>query len=230
MKINNLQNDHYLILSYNSLISNKLIHYFLFLADICIILLQILEIYHNNYKALGSSNIQSLSFISIVMKEMNKIKVGIKFLIYLILIIIETICCFILNHINLTRNNFLVVIINLNEIIFQRIGVLFMFHFLFSFKGIYLIIGIIFTLPFIINLIRCFSINHLYIFFFELIKYPYDSFSKVIDLHLLFVKIFLSISGMSNGYNLSKFFYVLSLFILLFLQIYLTISHIFNVL
>ena len=222
MKINNLQNDHYLILSYNSLIANKLIHYFLFLADICIILLQILEIYHNNYKALGSSNIQSLSFISIVMKEMNKIKVGIKFLIYLILIIIETICCFILNHINLTRNNFLVVIINLNEIIFQRIGVLLMFHFLFIFKGIYLIIGIIFTLPFIINLIRCFSINHLYIFFFELIKYPYDSFSKVIDLHLLLVKIFLAISGMSNSYNLSKFFYVLSLFILLFLQIYLT--------
>ena len=57
---------------------------------------------------------------------------------------------------------------------------------------------------------------------FEFIKYPYDSFSKIIDINLLFVKIFLSISSIVYNNYLSKFFFVLSLGILFFLQLYLT--------
>ena len=53
-------------------------------------------------------------------------------------------------------------------------------------------------------------------------KYPYDVFSKIIDLHLLLIKILLAISGMSNKYNLSKLFFIATIIILLFLQIYLT--------
>ena len=222
MKNIKVQNTHYLSLSYNSLITNKYIHYFLFLIDVNIILLQILEIYHNDYKSIKRDDTKYMSFISLIIKELNKLKVGIKFMIYIIIILIETVCTSVLNNFNLTKNNCLTVIINLTEIIFHRIGTLLMFYYLFSFNNIFLIFGIIITLPYFIILVDCLNTNHLFTFFISLITYPYDLFSKIIDLHLISVKIFLAISGMSNGINLSKFFFVLSIVVLFFLQIYLT--------
>ena len=222
MKDNKIQNNHYLILSYNSLITNQIIQYFLFLIDIFMITLQLFEIYQNQYESLGANNIKNISFIFIFIKQLNKIKVEIKFVIYLTLIAIETIVGYILNNFNLIRNVFLTIVINLNEIIFQRIGALLIFDFLFCFNYIFLIIGIIISLPNLLIIISEFRKNHLYTFFFKLVKYPYDVFSKIIDLHLLLIKILLAISGMSNKYNLSKLFFIVTIIILLFLQIYLT--------
>ena len=222
MKVNKIQNTHYLILSYNSLIKNKIVHIFLFLMDVCILLLQILEIYYNHYKSLCASDFKSFSFISLIMKDLNKLKIGIKFAIYISLIIIETFFGYILNNFNLTMNSFWIVVINLNEILFQRIGVLFMFNFLFSFNGIFLIIGIIVSLPYLIILIGSFRTNHLFTFFFKLVYYPYDVFSKVIDLLLLLMKILIALSGMSNSDNLSKLFFIFTIFVSLFLPMYLS--------
>ena len=222
MNTNKVQNTHYLRLSYNSLITNKVIHYFLFLVDVALIFLQILEIYHNQYKSLKENDTKHISFITLLIKELDKLKIGIKFIIYIIILLIEIVCTLVLNNFNLQKNKFWNVIINLTEIFFHRIGVLFMFYFLFSFNDVYLVTGIILTLPYLIMIISCFNANHLFYFFVKLIRYPYDSFSKMIDINLLFIKIFLAISGMSSGINLSKFFFILSLIMLLFLQIYLT--------
>ena len=137
MKDNKIQNNHYLILSYNSLITNQIVQYFLFLIDIFMITLQLFEIYQNQYESLGANNIKNISFISIFIKQLNKIKVEIKFVIYLTLIAIETIVGYILNNFNLIRNVFLTIVINLNEIIFQRIGALLIFDFLFCFNYIF---------------------------------------------------------------------------------------------
>ena len=63
---------------------------------------------------------------------------------------------------------------------------------------------------------------------FSFIKYPYNYFSKTIDINLLFVKIFLSISAMAYIKYLSKFFFILSIFILFILQCYLTYILIFK--
>ena len=222
MKNNKVQNTHYLSLSYSSLISNKVLHNFLFLIDVVILLLQILEIYYNQYKSLKADDFKYMSFISKIIQSINKLKIEFQFIIYIIIIIIETGFSFVLNNFNLSKNKFWSVIINITEILFHRIGTIFMFHFLFNFNDIYLIVGIILTIPFLFILIGCFRTNHLFYFFLSVIKYPYDSFSKIIDLHLLAVKIFLSISSMSNNKKISIFFFVLSLLILLFLQIYLT--------
>ena len=116
MKVNKIQNTHYLILSYNSLIKNKIVHIFLFLMDVCILLLQILEIYYNHYKSLCASDFKSFSFISLIMKDLNKLKIGIKFAIYISLIIIETFFGYILNNFNLTMNSFWIVVINFKEL------------------------------------------------------------------------------------------------------------------
>ena len=197
MNANKVQNTHYLRLSYNSLITHKVIHYFLFLIDVALILLQIIEIYHNHYKSLIESDTKHISFISLIIKEVDKLKVGIKFAIYIIILLIEVICTFVLNNFNLQKNKFWNIIVNLTEIIFHRIGALFMFYFLFSFSEAYLVTGIILTFPYLIMIINCFNSNHLFYFFVKLIRYPYDSFSKIIDLNLLIIKIMIAIAGMS---------------------------------
>ena len=222
MKNTKVRNTHYLSLSYNSLIVNKYFHYLLFLIDVSLILLQTIEVYHNQFISLKDDGIKYISFITIIIKELDKLKKGIKFLIYIAIILIETGFTFILNNFSLKKNNFWTIIINLTEIIFHRISVLFLFYFLFSFSDYLLIVGIIITLPFLFLLIQCFNSNHLFSFFLSLIKYPYDNFSKLIDIYLLIVKIFLSISGMSGKINLSKFFFILALLFLLILQMYLT--------
>ena len=217
------QYSHYLTLSYNFLFTNDVLHYILFLFDICLLLLQILEIYYNNFEQLTSGkDIKYFSFISYSMHKINNLKTIIAFLIYVIIIIIKTIFSFILNNFNITLNKFWAVIINFTELIFNRLDILFMFHYLFFFTDIYLIVGIIITIPFLLSLISSISVNHLFIFFFSFVKYPYDAFSAIIDLFLLSVKIFISISSTTRIKNLSKFFFILSLFILLYLQIYLT--------
>ena len=221
MKNNKAQHTHYLSFTYKCLITNKIIHCILFLAEIVFIFLQILEIHYNSYKSLNNSAIKIFSFITPVIKCLNKLNIYIKFAIYIIIIIIETIFSYIPNYISLSKNKFWNIMINLIEIIFYRIGALFMFHFLFSFNKLYLIIGIIITIPFIIILIISTNRNNLFDFFFSFVEYPYDSFSKIIDNNLLAVNIFISISSLSTK-NLSKFFFILALSILLFLQIYLT--------
>ena len=74
MKSGKVQRTHYLSLSYNSLITNKIVHYFLFLIDICLILLQIIEIYYNHYKSIEDSDTKIISVFSLIIKEINKLK------------------------------------------------------------------------------------------------------------------------------------------------------------
>ena len=222
MKDRQFQNTHYLSFCYNSLITNKIIHGFLFLIEIVSIFLQIIEIYYNDYKSLKSEKIKIFSYISPTIKSIIKLKIIYQFLIYILIILIPTVSSFILNNFNFQKNKFLDVIINLNEILFYRIGVLFIFHYLFILNDIYLIFGIIFSIPYIIILITSFNTHHLFTFFFSFVKYPYDIFTNMIEIYLLIVKIFISIASTSNDENLSKLFFILSIVLLLFLQIYLT--------
>ena len=116
---------------------------------------------------------------------------------YIIIIILLTFFDLLLKFIHLSKNKFIGLIINLNENFLYRIDIIIIFnYYLFSFNDIYLIIRIILSIPYVLLLINNFSINHLTEFMFSFRKYPYDSFSKIIDINLLLVKIFLSISSM----------------------------------
>ena len=106
MKSGKVQNTHYLILSHNSLITNKVVHYFLFLIDVCLILLQIIEIYYNKYKSIEDKDSKIISIFSLIIKEINKLKAEIKFVIYIIIIIMETALTIVLNNFYLKKNTF----------------------------------------------------------------------------------------------------------------------------
>ena len=163
---NKLLKTHYLNFSYECLISHKVIQYILFLIEVGSIFLQILEIYYNEYKSLKSDNIKIFSYITPLIRSIKKINIVIQFLIYVIIIILITMVCVILNFLNLSKNIFWTIIVNINEIIFYRIGSLIIFHYLFSFDGVYLIFGFILTIPYILILINGFNIHHLFTFFF----------------------------------------------------------------
>ena len=99
---------------------------------------------------------------------------------------------------------------------------LFLIIYLFIFKGFYLFVNILLTIPYLFMLLRHIYLNHLYIIFISNINYPYDTFSMIIDILLIFIKLFISISSNTSKETLSKLFFIISFIILFFLQIYLT--------
>ena len=62
--LNKIMDTHYLSLSYNTLITHKIIHYILFLIEVTSIFLQVLEIYNNEFKSLKSENTKIFSYIT----------------------------------------------------------------------------------------------------------------------------------------------------------------------
>ena len=214
-------NSHYLSISYQILTKNKIIHFFLFLFEICLIFLQLLEIYIDDFKILdvNKHHFNPLTYLII---QVNKLSPIINFLIYTIIIVVIIINFYIFNYLILNINLASKVMINLSELLFYRLLSLALFNYLFVLKDIYFMINIISTIIYVFILILNFYKNHLFLFFPSLINYPYDSFSMIIDLFLLLIKIFISSSRMTSNENISKLCFIISISIHFFLLIYLS--------
>ena len=223
MEKEKFQIPHYLSLSYKVLINKNFVHYILFLFEIYLILMRIMEIFWNDFKlTIINDNINKYNPLTNLLCLINNLQSIIKFIIYLVVIIILNLNILLLNFFRFKVNIFTKVIINLSELFFFRVLCLFLFNYLFIFKGLFLIINGFFTITFVISLIFNFYLNNLFLFFPSLVNYPYDSFSMIIDLHLLIMKIFLSISGMIEDENISKFCFIASILILFILLFYLS--------
>ena len=196
-------------------------HLLLFLIEISLIFMQILEIYYNDYIPFNESNNYIFSPLTYLALEINKLPIILKIILYPIIIIIIIINSYILNSYKLKINVLTKIMVNISEIFFYRIISLAIFNYLFIFKDLYLIINIIFTIPYITILIFTFCNNHLFLFFPNLINYPYDFFSKIIDLQLLLIKILLSLSRMGSNRNIAKASFALSIFFFFILLFYL---------
>ena len=214
--------SHYLSLSYKALINNKIIHSFLFILEIFLVFFQFLEIYYYDFDL---SKIKDNSYLNIYTFLLNKIKnlsdhiVG---MIYTIVIVIIIINSYILNYYRLNAKTMIKITINISELFFYRLFSSFFFNYLFITKSIYLGINIFLSIIYALTIFFNFYKNHLFLFFPKIIVYPYDYFSMIIDLHLLFIKIFLSISRMIANPEISEFFFVISIFIIYILLFYLT--------
>ena len=215
-------NNHYLSMSYKVLINNEIIHSFLFLIEQSFIFLQILEIYYNDFNIFNNDNTIYICPFTYLLIKLNKLPLALKNILYTIIIIIIMINSFIFNFYRIRINLFSKIMINISEILFYRILTLFFFYYLFILEDIYFIINIIISIHFIMNIYLNFYKNHLFIYFPCLISYPYDTFSMIIDIYLLFIKVFISISSTSSNKNISKLFYILSICIFLVLLLYLT--------
>ena len=222
MNDNKRINSHYLSLSYKSLINKNIIHFFLFIIEVALLFLQIIEVYYNDYSSFNKKENKIFSPLTFLALKIDKLPNILKEIIYPILIVVITINAHLLNLYSSKINTIIKIMENLSEILFYRILSLALFNFLFIFKDIYLIINIIITIPYIIILVFNFCHCHLFLFFPSLIKYPYDSFSMIIDLHLIFIKIFLSLAKMGSNRYISKFTFFLSIFFICALLFYLS--------
>ena len=221
MKNDKIIKTHYLSISQKFLVNKIAIHFFLFLIEIILIFLQMIEIDYNIHKIVGKKFVFTpLSDLSI---KLNNFPAIINILIYDIIIIFILINYYIFNNYRIENNIYAKIMINLLEMIFYRVLSLLLFNYLFIFKALYLFINIIITIPYIVILLLYFYYNHLNAFFpTSLLSYPYDNFSMIIDLHLLFIKLFLSISISNPNENIEKLFFYISILIVCTLALYLS--------
>ena len=223
MEKEKLKVPHYLSLSYKTLIKNNAIHSILFLFEIYLILMRIMEIFWNDFSlSIINENTRNYNPLTYLLVSINKLPILIKFIIFFVVITLLNLNFLLINFLRFKVNIFTKVIINLSELLFNRVLVLFLFNYLSMFNGVFFIINIIFTITFVIGLIINFYLNNLFLFFPSIVNYPYDSFSMIIDLHLLIMKIFLTISGMATNENISKFCFIISILILFILLFYLS--------
>ena len=222
MKNKKQYKSHYLSLSYKILITNKIVHYIFTFIEEYFILIQISEIYSNNFESIKLENTKKMSPLTIIALKAKNFPELINFIIYFLIILIILINYYILNKYRVKINIISKIALNFSELLFYRLFSLLLFDYLYMTTNVYLIINIIFTIIYVYILIIHFCRNNLYYFFLNLIVYPYDAFSKIIDIHLLFIKVFLSISSMTTKINISKFFFIISIIIIFVLLFYLS--------
>ena len=105
--------SYYLSISYKALITNKVLHYILFFIECYLIILQILEIYCNNYSSFIKNDIISFSPLTKLLITFNNLQNYAKLFTYVIFILIATICIYIPAFIRLRLNIFTKIIINI---------------------------------------------------------------------------------------------------------------------
>ena len=214
--------SHYLSISYKVLANNKIIHQLLFIIEISLILIQIVEIYYHDFEVYKIKDIKSFNPFIIIIREISKLPDYFIFIIYLGIICFVIINSYLLNNFRFKINCFIKLTVNVLELFLYRVLSLLLFNFLFIFREIYLFINIIITVLYLLTLIMNFYKNYIFLFFPSLINYPYDSFSMIIDFNLLIIKIFLSMSAMISNKYISQFCFIISILILFSLLFYLT--------
>ena len=220
MKNGKLYNSHYLSISCSAIIKNRIIYYILFCAELYYLFFFILDIYSKDFKINETNRFNSHFLFLIIM--FNQLCIEIRFIIYFVIMIILIGTYFILNFRRVKVNIIVKIFVNISELIFYRLLSLLLFNYLNILKGIYLYINALITAFYIFILLFNFYENHLCSFFPNLVYYPYDNFSAIIDIHILIIKIFISISTMTSNRYMSIFFFIISLGILIILLLYLT--------
>ena len=226
MKNGKTINSHYLSISCKTLVKNRIIHYILFFVELYYLFFIILDIYSKDFIINQVTELNSPFLFLIIM--IIQLPMELRFIIYFVIMLLIIAIYFILNFRKVKSNIIVKVFVNATELILYRLLSLFMFNYLYILKGIYLYINIAITAFYIFILLLNFFENHLCSFFPNLVNFPYDKFSVIIDIHVLIIKIFISISAMTSNRNISIFFFGLSICVLFTLLFYLTFLMLFK--
>ena len=218
----NIVSNNYLSNSYAHLTRIKGIHFLFTLIEILLNIFLELETFIRNYNLENiTNNNTDLNIVSYITICFNKISTILKFIVIVLFIIIfDSLYIFIkvkkfkLKHIRLS------IIINLLELFIYRTFMIIFLNLFFTLKKEFLILGFLFLIPHIYLILNNFLYNHLYYFVPVFIDYPYDEFSSIFDIILLFIKLLLSVAGTSNNSNLGKFCFIIMLSIQTFFSLY----------
>jgi hypothetical protein len=209
--------NNYLSNCYRNLTRSKIIHFILILIESILNILNILNIILNDYTRNTTSftYIAPLAFLFKHFSETTKLII----VIFLILIFdsIHIILCI---KDCKKKKMYNKILINYLELFHFRVLLLPMFHLFFSLNDNYFLIGLIFVVIHVYLTIYNFLYSHLYYFVPIFMEYPYDAFSSLYDLILVYYKIMSSLSYYSINNNIGKFYFIVLLISKIFFCVY----------
>ena len=200
-----INSDNYLVNSYKCMSKSKTIHFLFLLIEIFMNTFQEIEI---DLKNISSDKIKhDLNYIRKITIIFDKISIIVKLIVIIAYILIFD-AIYIILRIQKFKKKYVIVsiLINILELFHFRIFALFFFNLFFTLPNIYFIISCIFVVPHLCLIVHHFFYDHLYYFVPKFINYPYDEFSSLFDLILLYMKIFLSITRNTESIGLEKCF------------------------
>ena len=215
--------DNYLSNCYRRLIRSKIIHFLLLLIDFILILSQEIDILNRGFKTRYNKKEEEIiiSPIIILLLKLDNIPKYINCLIVILSMLIFDSMYIILCKLDI-KNNYksLYVLVNILELFYFRIYILFLYTLLFTLPNLYFFSSFVISLPHTYLIINNFLYNHLYYYVPEFVDYPYDEFSSIFDLYFFSFKILISIVSDANDENLGKFFFIISLSIRIYFCFY----------
>ena len=214
-----IKGENYLSNCYRRLIRVKIIHFIFLLIDIILILLQEIDIFNRGFKPRYKTEGKIIiSPIILLIHKFDNFPPYVNFLVIILSMIIFDSFYLLLCKKDIKRKDiFLYIIINILELFYFRLCILFFYCLLFSIPKLYFLISFVFSIPHAYLIIDNFLYNHLYFYVPEFIDYPYDQFGSLYDLYLFISKIILSVASTSNQVDLGKFcFFIVFIFQIFF--------------
>ena len=192
--------DRYILVSFDSIKKSKIFHFFMIIIEELFIIIHELDIYHNNFSINYSNKISPALFL---LEQFKKLSLALRIIIYLLIVFYTFTSYIILNKVKLKLNKFIQVLANINELLIYRLFSIFILILLASFHGFVFLINAILTSFYVGTLIKYITSNHLYFFAPNILDYPFDYFSEIIDMNYLAIKIFLIFASAANSYYIT---------------------------
>ena len=200
--------NNYLSNCYRNLTRSKIVHFIFILIETLLNILNILNIILNGYYR-NTTTFTYIAPLALLFKFFSKTTK--------LLIIIFFVLIFDSIHIILNLKDFKKIkiynkiLINYLELFHFRVLLLPMFHLFFSLDDNKILIGLFFIAFHIYLTINNFLYCHLYYFVPIFIEYPYDAFSSLYDIILIYFKIISSLSYYSINHYSGKFWFIVLL-------------------
>ena len=209
--------NNYLSNCYRNLTRSKIIHFIFILIESILNILNILNIILNDY----TRNTTSFTYIAPLALLFKHFSETTKLIIVIFLILIfDSIHIILCIKDCKKKKMYNKILINYLELFHFRVLLLPMFHLFFSLNDNYFLIGLIFVVIHVYLTIYNFLYSHLYYFVPIFMEYPYDAFSSLYDLILVYYKIMSSLSYYSINDNLGKFYFIVLLISKIFFCVY----------
>ena len=203
-----ISTNNYLSNCYRNLTRSIVVHFILILIETALNILNILDLILNNFYR-QNINLKYIAPIPLLFKHLSQTTR--LFMIILGVVVFDSMHIILLIKDFKKKKIYIKIIINFIELFHFRVFLLIFFYLFFSLEDIHFLIGLIFIAIHIYLIINDFLYCHLYYYVPNFINYPYDVFSSLYDIILVYYKILSSLAYYSSNQNVGIFFFVLLL-------------------
>ena len=206
-----ISTNNYFSNCYRNLARSIVVHFILILIETALNILNILDLILNNFYR-QKVNLKYIAPIPLLFKHFSQTTR--LFMIIFGVVVFDSMHIVLLIKDFKKKKIYIKIIINFLELFHFRVLLLMFLYLFFSLEDTYFLIGLIFIAIHIYLIINDFLYCHLYYYVPNFINYPYDVFSSLYDIILVYYKILSSLAYYSSNKNIGIFFFVLP-FILL---------------